>query len=182
MREISLHILDIVHNSIAAGASLIEVFITEDKKQNLFSVVIRDNGKGMDKELLKSVIDPFTTSRSTRKVGLGIPLFKLAAENTGGSFHITSEVGKGTEVTANFVHDSIDRQPLGDMAETMLGLFSSYEHINVVYKHKLDENEFSVKTEELKAVLDGVSFSEPSIYMWLCDYLKNGENELLSKV
>ena len=182
MREISLHILDIVQNSISANADLIEVFITEDRKTNLFSVVIRDNGKGMDKELLKSVIDPFTTSRSTRKVGLGIPLFKLAAENTGGSFYITSEVGKGTEVTANFVHNSIDRQPLGDMAETMLGLFSSYEHITFVYKHTLDGNEFSVKTEELKAVLNGVSFSEPSIYMWLCDYLKNGENELLSKV
>ena len=182
MREISLHILDIVHNSIAAGASLIEVFITENTRENIFSVVIRDNGKGMDKELLESVIDPFTTSRSTRKVGLGIPLFKLAAENTSGNFHITSEVGKGTEVTANFVHDSIDRQPLGDIAETMLGLFSSYEHINFVYKHKLDENVFSVNTEEIKAVLDGVSFSEPSIYSWLCDYLKNGENELLSKI
>ena len=182
MREISLHILDIVHNSIAAGADLIEVLITEDTKDNIFSVVIRDNGKGMDKELLESVIDPFTTSRSTRKVGLGIPLFKLAAENTGGSFLIKSEVGKGTEVTANFVHNSIDRQPLGDIAETMLGLFSSYEYIDFVYKHKLDENEFSVSTEEIKAVLDGVSFSEPSIYIWLSDYLKNGEKELLSKV
>ena len=182
MREISLHILDIVHNSIAAGAGLIEVIITEDKKENLFSVVIRDNGKGMDKELLASVIDPFTTSRSTRKVGLGIPLFKLAAENTGGSFHISSEVGKGTEVVANFVHNSIDRQPLGDIAETMLGLFSSYEHINFVYIHKVDNNEFSVNTEEIKAILNGVSFSEPSIYSWISDYLKNGEHELTVQI
>ena len=181
MREISLHILDIVQNSIVAGASLIGVSVLEDSEKDVFSVTITDNGKGMSEELVKSVIDPFTTSRTTRKVGLGIPLFKTAAELTGGSFKIDSVLGEGTVVTAVFVRSSIDRQPLGDIQGTMLGLFTSYESIDFVYTHELDGKVFKTDTRELKEILGGVSLSEPEVYLWLTDYLSEGERELLNE-
>lgn len=178
MREISLHILDIVQNSVVAGAKSVEVFVYEDVAADKLTVKIVDDGCGMTKEFLERVIDPFTTKRTTRKVGLGIPLFKSAAESTGGVFEIQSEVGKGTSVTAVFGYSHIDRQPLGDMADTMLGLFTSYESIDFLYCHKVGEKEFEVSTRELKNVLDGVSFTTPEVYLWLSGFLKEGEAEL----
>ncbi len=178
MREIALHILDIVQNSVVAGATKIEVDICEDIIADKLTVKITDNGCGMTQEFLERVIDPFTTKRTTRKVGLGIPLFKTAAEATGGSFDIRSKVGEGTVVTATFVHSHIDRQPLGDMADTMLGLFTSYEDINFVYTHTVNEKEFAVETSQLKEVLGDISFSTPEIYLWLSAFLREGEDEL----
>ena len=178
MREIALHILDIVQNSVVAGATKIEVDITEDIAADKLTVKINDNGCGMAPDFLARVIDPFTTKRTTRKVGLGIPLFKAAAEGTGGTLHISSEVGVGTWVTAEFVHSHIDRQPLGDMADTMLGLFTSYENINFVYKHTVNEKEFFVDTDQLREVLGDISFSTPEIYLWLSEFLREGEEEL----
>ena len=178
MREIALHILDIVQNSVVAGATEIGVDICEDIPKDTLAVVIKDNGCGMSEEFLKKVVDPFTTKRTTRKVGLGIPLYKMAAENTGGSFEIQSKEGIGTVVTAVFGHSHIDRQPLGDMAGTMLGLFTSYENIDFLYKHKVNQNEFEVDTKELKNVLGDIPFSAPEVYLWLSDFLKEGEDEL----
>lgn len=178
MREIALHILDIVQNSVVAGATKIEVDIQEDTVADKLTVKINDNGCGMAQDFLERVIDPFTTKRTTRKVGLGIPLFKAAAEGTGGTFHISSEVGVGTWVTAEFVHSHIDRQPLGDMADTMLGLFTSYENINFVYTHRVNEKEFNVETSQLREVLGDISFSTPEIYLWLSGFLREGEEEL----
>ena len=181
MREISLHILDIVQNSISANASLIEVSISENTEKDEFVVKITDNGKGMSKELVEKVIDPFTTSRTTRKVGLGIPLFKTAAELTGGRFDIKSVPGEGTVVTAVFVRSSIDRQPLGDINGTMLGLFTSYESIDFIYTHELDSKVFKTDTRELKEILGGISLSQPEVYLWLTEYLEEGEREILNQ-
>ena len=178
MREISLHILDIVQNSVTAKAERIEINICEDIERDKLTVRITDDGCGMTQDFLEKVIDPFTTKRTTRKVGLGIPLFKVAAETTDGSFDIQSEVGKGTVVTAVFGYSHIDRQPLGDMAETLLGLFTSYENVDFLYKHSVDGKEFSVDTAELKNVLGEVPFSAPEVYLWLSDFLKEGEQEL----
>lgn len=178
MREISLHILDIVQNSVAANAERIEVDVCEDIENDKLTVRIKDDGCGMTQDFLRKVIDPFTTKRTTRKVGLGIPLFKAAAEATDGEFDIQSEVGKGTIVTAVFGFSHIDRQPLGDMAETMLGLFTSYENVNFLYRHSIGENEFSVDTVEIKNVLEGVPFSAPEVYLWLSEFLREGEEEL----
>ena len=178
MREIALHILDIVQNSIVAGATEIRVGICEDMTKDTLTVVITDDGCGMSEEFLEKVVDPFTTKRTTRNVGLGIPLFKLAAENAGGDFDVSSTLGKGTVVTAKFVHSHIDRQPLGDMAETMLSLFTSYENIHFLYKHKVNQNEFVVDTKELKKVLGDIPFSAPDVYLWLSEFLKEGEDEL----
>lgn len=181
MREISLHILDIAQNSITANATLVEITVDENDKADTLSVIIADNGKGMSEEMVKNVVDPFTTGRTTRKVGLGIPLIKMAAENTGGSFKLESKLGVGTTLTAVFVLSSIDRQPLGDMAETMLGMVTSYENVDFLYVHKVDGNEFILDTREIKKILGGVSLSEPDVYMWLSEYLKEGESELTNK-
>ena len=178
MREISLHILDIVQNSVVAGATRIEVFVDEDIAADRLTVEIIDDGCGMSEDFLEKVIDPFTTKRTTRKVGLGIPLFKNAAESTDGAFEIRSEVGKGTCVRAVFGYSHIDRQPLGDMADTMLGLFTSYEQIDFVYRHKVGDKVFEVVTADLKTVLEGVSFTAPEVYLWLSEFLKEGESEL----
>lgn len=178
MKEIALHILDIVQNSVAAKATEIEVDICEDLKNDRLTVEIRDNGCGMNDEFLKKVVDPFITKRTTRRVGLGIPLFKQAAEATGGSFEIKSKPDSGTTVKAVFGYSHIDRQPLGDMAETMLGLFTAYEDIDFLYRHRVDEKTFEVNTSELKAVLEGVSFSAPEVYLWLSEFLREGEEDL----
>lgn len=178
MREIALHILDIVQNSVVANATRIEVDVCEDIENDVLRVVITDNGCGMTKEFLEKVIDPFTTKRTTRKVGLGIPLYKTAAEMTDGSFDIKSEVGKGTVVTATFGYSHIDRQPLGDMAETILGLVTSYKDIEFKYRHSVGGETFELSTAELKNVLGDVPFTAPEVYMWLSDYLKEGEEEL----
>lgn len=178
MKELSLHILDIMHNSIAAGASLVELCITEDTKSDVLKFTITDNGCGMSDEMVKSVIDPFTTSRKTRKVGMGIPLLKLAAENTGGGIEIKSKVGVGTTISAIFGYSHIDRQPLGDMAETMLGVITSYEDIGFVYTHNVDGREFKLDTAEIKAILGGVSLKEPEVMLWLRDFLKENESGL----
>ena len=181
MREISLHILDIAQNSVVANATLVEITVDENEEADTLTVSVKDNGKGMDEDMVKRVVDPFTTGRTTRKVGLGIPLIKLAAENTGGTLSLESKPGVGTTLTAVFGFSSIDRQPLGDMAETMLGMVTSYENVDFLYLHKVNEKEFSFDTREIKKILGDVSLKEPEVYMWLSGYLKEGEAELTSK-
>lgn len=173
-----MHILDIVHNSIAADSKLIEVTVVEDKKEDILSFTVADDGKGMSKEMLKRVEDPFTTHRTTRKVGLGIPLTKLACEASGGNFEITSEPGVGTRVYAAFGYSNIDRQPLGDMAQTMHQLITSFENVDFLYTHKIGDKEFCTDTRSIKEVLGGVSLKENEISMWLMDYLAEAENEI----
>ncbi len=178
MKELSLHILDIVQNSVAAGAKFITLDLIEDVNTDLLEFSIKDDGCGMTEETLKKVTDPFTTGRTTRRVGLGIPLLKAAAELTGGGLELTSEPGVGTTVTARFVYDSIDRQPLGNMAETMLGLITSYENIGFVYYHRVNEKEFTLDTREIKGILGEVSLNEPEVVLWLSGFLNENETEL----
>ena len=178
MKELSLHILDIMHNSIAAGADRVGLDIVEDTEADLLKFTITDNGCGMPPEMVSAVINPFTTSRTTRKVGMGIPLLKLAAENTGGGIELTSTVGKGTVISASFGYSHIDRQPLGDMAETMLGVITSYEEIVFVYTHKVNDREFSLDTAQIKEILGGVSLKSPEVVLWLKEFLAENEAEL----
>ena len=119
MNELSLHILDICQNSIKANANLIEIIITENKADNIYKIEIIDNGYGMNKKTLSEVADPFFTTRTTRKVGLGVSFFKMAADMAGGNLEITSEVNQGTKVTATFQHNHIDRAPLGDIEDSL---------------------------------------------------------------
>ncbi len=178
MRELSLHILDIMQNSVVAGATVVELSVEEDIAADILKFTIKDDGKGMPPEMVKTVVDPFTTSRSTRKVGMGIPLLKLAAENTGGGIELSSEVGKGTVISATFGYSHIDRQPLGDMAETMLGTVTSYENIDFVYSHKVNDKEFEFDTRQVREILGGVSLNSPEVVLWLSEFLKENEAEL----
>ncbi len=181
MLELSLHILDIVNNSVKAGASLITVKINEAILKNLLTISIEDNGCGMDPAFLSEVTDPFRTTRTTRKVGMGLSLFKAAAESTGGSLKIFSEKNVGTKVDVTFVYDHIDRQPLGDMGETMLTLISGNTEIDFIYMHTVNDKVFTVDTREVKRILgDEVCLGNPEIVMWLSDYIREGLDEISS--
>jgi hypothetical protein len=173
MVEISLHILDIAQNSIKAKASIVEIEVNEDIAANLLTVIIKDNGCGMDKDFLKDVTNPFRTSRTTRKVGLGLSMFKSAAELTGGSLDIWSEVGVGTVVKVNFVYDSIDRQPLGDMATTMTTIIGGAPDIDYIYRHSYSGKSFDMDTRQLRKVLgEEISLAEIDVLNWIDDYIK----------
>jgi len=151
VEDISLHILDIVENSIRARASKINIKIVEDTKEDLLTVEIKDNGNGMDKETLNKVLDPFFTTKISRKVGLGLALFKQSAIESGGDLEIQSEVGIGTTVKAVFNYSHIDRKPLGDMAATLVTLIAGNREINFVYEHITDESVYRIDTEEIRS-------------------------------
>ena len=177
MKELSLNILDITQNSVKAGASLIEITVVESVLSDIISIEIKDNGCGMSKEFLDKVIDPFVTSRTTRKVGLGIPLLRQQAIDTDGRFDIRSVEGAGTTVYAEFRLTHLDRAPIGDMASTVTSLISAEPDIRYMYTHKTDSGEFVFDTDVIKSELDGISITEPEILVWLGDYIKeNLEN------
>lgn len=171
MRELSLNILDIAQNSISAGASLITIEVSENTTDNTLLIGIYDNGKGMSEEQVKSVIDPFFTTRTTRKVGMGIPLFKMAAEQTGGSLEIKSELGVGTEVKAYFKTDSVDFTPLGDVASTIQMLITMNTDRDFVYKHSVNDKEFVCDTREIKEILGDVPLDTYEVSQWLKDFI-----------
>ena len=179
MRELSLNILDIAQNSIVAGATLTEIVVEENTKENTLFIGIYDNGSGMTKEQVENVIDPFFTTRTTRKVGMGIPLFKMSAEQTGGSFSIESQKGVGTKVKALFKTDSIDFTPLGDIASTIVTIVSMNNDKEFLYRRILDGKEAVFSTVEIKKNLGGVPLSEPAVMNWTEEYLNEQYNELL---
>ena len=179
MRELSLNVLDIAQNSVSANASLIEIELTEDTKTNDLLIGIYDNGKGMTAEQVENVRDPFFTTRTTRKVGMGIPLFKFAAEMTGGKLDIESEVGVGTKVRAYFKTDHLDFTPVGDMTSTMISLITMNLHIDFLYRRKIDGREFTLDTRQLKEILGDVPLNEPSIAMWIQQYINENTKQLM---
>ncbi|QEK12318.1 sensor histidine kinase [Crassaminicella thermophila] len=178
MKELSLHILDIVQNSITAKATFIQIIIEENEKENFINIKIIDNGIGMNKDLLEKVINPFVTTRKTRKVGLGISLFKAAAERCNGRFYIQSELGKGTEIFASFERDHIDRAPLGNMVDTIITIIMANEKIDYVYKHTFNECEFIFDTREIRKVLGGMPLNDVAVIDWMKNYIIDGIKEL----
>lgn len=178
MREIALHILDIVQNSVAASASVISITIVEDRNTDRLSLTITDDGKGMDPKTVERVTDPFYTTRTTRKVGLGLPMLKMAAVASSGSFSISSKVGEGTTVEACYQLSHIDRPPLGDMVSSMLAILLGNEAMNILYSHTVDERIFAFESREMKEALDGLSFQTPDVYTWLKEYLTENEEML----
>ena len=176
MKELSLNILDIAQNSVTAKSTLIRIDLVEDAET--LKITVSDNGCGMSKEMVESVTSPFTTSRTTRKVGMGIPLFKMAAEMTGGSLEIESEVGIGTKVRATFKTDHVDFTPIGDLTSTVVILITMNLHTDFLYRRSLDGKEFTVDTRQLKEILGDVPLNEPGITGWLTDYIKENTNQL----
>lgn len=176
MTEISLNILDVAENSTKAGASLVYITVDADFAADQLTVTIADNGCGMTPDQVERVTDPFFTSRTTRKVGLGVPFFKFAAESTGGCFTIESESGVGTTVTAVFILSHIDRMPLGDISSTIHTMVVYHPETDFVYTYRYNDNEFVLDTREFKEILGDVPFSTPEISAYIMDFLT--ENKL----
>lgn len=181
MRELSLHILDIVQNSIKADSELIIIDIEADFIRDLLTITITDDGKGMSKKMLQEVTDPFTTTRKTRNIGLGLPLLKMAAENSGGSFEISSKEGMGTVVSATFKISSIDRVPLGDIEETMGILLLGSPEKEFIMNYQIIaegvEKEFNFDTREIKEELSEIPIDEYEIISSIKTYIKENIKE-----
>jgi len=172
MDELSLNILDIAQNSIAADATLVEIDIEENYVSDSIVIRVKDNGKGMSEEFLKAVENPFVTTRTTRKIGLGISFLKEAAEITGGSIELISQIGVGTVLTANFVLSHIDRQPLGNLTQTIITLVSLNPEIDFIIRYKVSEESFVFSTQEAKELLgDEAALNSPPIVIFLTEYI-----------
>lgn len=176
MTEISLNILDVAENSTRAEATLVEITVEADTQKDTLSVIIKDNGKGMTKEQVAAVEDPFFTTRTTRRVGLGVPFFKQAALMTGGSFSIDSVLGKGTTVSATFGLSHIDRMPLGDITSTIHTLITFHTQTDFIYTYSYNKKSFILDTREMKEILGDIPFDVPEISAYIKEYLT--ENKL----
>lgn len=167
-----MNILDIAQNSIKARADLIQIDILKSTYNSRLSITICDNGSGMTEQQVLHVIDPFYTTRTTRKVGLGVPFFKMSAEMTGGNFLITSVVDVGTTIVAVYDYSHIDMMPIGDMAATMMSLVSVNPLIDFVYRYKFDDREFCMDTREIKTLLEGVPINSNEVLLFIKDFIE----------
>ena len=179
MKELALHILDIAQNSIVAGASQIKIEINEAVDLDLLEITISDDGYGMDEVEQKKAIDPFYTSRTTRRVGLGLSLFKLAAEQCEGRLTITSQKGVGTEVKATFKYSHIDRVPLGNITDTLITLIQANANIDYLYTHYYNSKKIYFDTIEIKEVLKEVEITNIQVLSWLKEYIDSELKELV---
>ena len=171
MPEISLNILDVAQNSVSAGSLVTEIVIGVDVAAGTLEVAIGDNGCGMLPEQAERVADPFFTTRTTRKVGLGVPFLKMAAEFAGGSFRMESQPGVGTRTRAVFGLTHIDRMPVGDIAATMVSLIGSNPDLDFVLRYRVDDNGFVMDTGEMRRILDGVPLCEPEVLGFISQYI-----------
>lgn len=181
MKDISFHILDIVQNSLHAGADKIVIEMLEDTKEGRLKLTITDNGSGMDREMVDQVTDPFFTSSTTKKVGLGLPLLKQNAEQTGGEFKVSSEINKGTVVMAVFNTHNIDMIPEGDIAATMRTLVASDPLKDFTYRQGKDGEEFDLDTAEIRAELGDVDLSRREVLEFITDFIQSNVNALREK-
>jgi len=181
VRELSLHILDVLENAVEAGASRIEITINEGIDADRMVIEIKDNGRGMNQEKTARVLDPFYTTRETRHVGLGLPLFSEAARRCEGDLSICSEPGKGTAVKTTFRHSHIDRAPLGDMPTALLAILLSRRSTDLAYSHRVDGQEFRFDSSEIRNELGDVPLTHPKVREWLLQFLQKGEEDLFRK-
>ncbi len=172
MEDLSLHILDIVENSIIAGSKNIEISLSESNKTDRIVLTIKDDGKGMTNIELNQATDPFVTTKENKRFGLGLPLLEQAVIRTGGKLTITSKPGAGLELCATFKQSHIDRQPLGDIRMTLLTLITSYPDVNFSYKHTKDKNDFYFNTKEIKSQLNGININNPEVLKIIRKLLK----------
>jgi hypothetical protein len=172
MEDLSLHILDIAENSIAAKADTIEIRITEEKDKDLLSVEVNDNGAGMDKESLEKALDPFYTSKTVRRFGFGLSLLSEAAKAANGHLSIKSKKGEGTRVKADFQHSHIDRKPLGDIGQTLITLIIGNPEIDFVFMHKKDDHIYSLDTRKIKTQLNEMRINSPAGIRMIRENLK----------
>lgn len=178
MKELSLHLLDIVKNSTAAGATLVDISLTETADHTL-TITVADNGRGMSPEMLAAVADPFTTTRTTRKVGLGIPLYRMAAEQTGGALKLESAEGVGTTVTAVFHLEHLDCPPLGDLPGAMATLIQGSPGADFRFSHSTALGSYCLDTREMRELLGPeVPLDAPEVFSWVTGYLQEQESAI----
>jgi len=180
MNDLSLHIIDIIQNSLSAGAKRIGLAIKEDSANDRLTISIEDNGKGMSREVAAKLEDPFYTTRTTRKVGMGIPLFKQSAMQSGGNLSVESEPGKGTTVTAWFELGNIDRPPLGDVANSFVLMVSANPQIHFTLSYVVNENEYTFDSVEVAEVLGDIELSDVRVIRMLEEMVRENINELKS--
>jgi anti-sigma regulatory factor (Ser/Thr protein kinase) len=178
LRELSLHILDIAENGITAGADCIHIIVEEARSHDRLKIMIQDNGRGLPAEKLDKLTDPFVTTRTTRRVGLGLPLLAAAAQRCEGELTVKTEPGKGTEVAATFQYNHIDRAPLGDTASTITTLIMGNPDADFVYTHIIDENDFSLDTREIKKEIEDLSLSDPMVIHHLTESIRRSLRQL----
>lgn len=178
MKTISDHVLDIVQNSVAAKATLIEIVVTEDEPKDFYELDFKDNGCGMNEATLQQAANPFFTTRNTRRVGLGIPLLKHNATVANGKFEICSEEGKGTRVKAKFQLSHIDRPPVGDIWDSLYLIIVSNPEIRIIYNHRTPDGTFGLDSDRLMQILDGVPLKHGEIKRAVIDLVKNNLEEI----
>jgi anti-sigma regulatory factor (Ser/Thr protein kinase) len=178
VRELSLHIMDIVENSVAAGATRVRISVVEHTSRNLLRISIRDNGRGIPEHQLERVLDPFYTTKTTRRVGLGLSLFREASRRCDGEFTIRSKEGEGTEVSASFRLDHLDLAPLGDMASSMTTLIMGNSEVDFSYSHERDGKEFQIDTREIKGGLEDVPITHPEVIKTIGESIRESLKEI----
>ena len=180
MKEIALHLLDLAENSVSAHAKNVRIDVREDFRVNQLVTVVQDDGDGMSEEVVKQVTDPFYTSRTERKVGLGIPLFKASAEACHGGLNISSKRGAGTKIEANFQHSHIDRMPLGDLSSTFLTLVLTHPEVHWVFNYsfcppyKSTARTFEFDDQPVKEALQDVPLTHPDVITFIRSSLEEG--------
>jgi hypothetical protein len=178
MKTLADHILDIVQNSVAAKATLIEIVVEEYKTDDFCNITITDNGCGMNEEELKIAANPFFTSRKTRKVGLGLPLLKQNAERSEGKFSLRSEKGRGAEVEARFRFSNIDKPPLGEIWDVFYLTMLGSKHFNLVYEYKTEKGNFRITSEEIRDSVGDEMLQNAEIREAITGLIRNNMNEL----
>lgn len=178
MLELSLHILDIAENSTRAGAQHIYISIEEDYTRDVLTISIKDDGSGMSEEMIKKALDPFYTTKKVRRVGLGLPMLADAASRTGGKLILTSKEGCGTYVSVTFGLSHIDRQPLGNIAGTMVTLIAGNPHIEFIYHHRRNDEEYALDTREIKKEIDDISISNVDVLNLIKSNIREGLIEI----
>lgn len=179
MRELSLNILDICKNSTKAKATVVEIELVSSESKDMFSIEIKDNGCGMEEEFLKSIADPFTTTRTTRKVGMGIPLFKMSAEQAEGSFEISSKLGFGTRVFASYKISSVDRMPLGDIASTMNILIAADPEIDFQLRISNETSRWDFSSLEVVEIVGVENIGEAEVVQYVYNMIKENSFDIL---
>ena len=158
-------------NSVTAGAQNIAIAVEKDPGTSILSLTISDDGSGMDADMAMKVQDPFFSTKTGRKVGLGIPLLKGTAETTGGSFRLTSAKGEGTSIRATFDSRHPDLPPLGNIRDTFFVLIASHPEIDFNLRYSVDGKDFLLDTAEWRNELDGVPLNHPEVIGFLSNYL-----------
>lgn len=178
MKEFSMFIMDLAENSIRAEASRVKIETVDSIVSDIYNTSIEDNGKGMDQEMVKCCLDPFFSTRKTRKIGLGLPLIKQYAQMAGGDINLESEVGVGTKLEISMVRSNIDRVPLGDIASTLYLILLSYPEVHLTYKHKSDFGEYIYDSYEILELMDGVSITDSDITVAIKELIRNSMKDI----